>query len=291
MVDSADLGQVETSHPQHELLAPIELTINQALQKETSVSDAVAELTSSQQWSKEDLTLDDYAYLLFSIFLSKIMAIPRESAYRESLTELLREIQAQPSPDGEEDPEFWTELPSFWLQISEITNAEGLYETIGEPLPWERKMSVSQWANLHSFIAEWRASEPGASESSASGSYFTALILLRHVLETPRKRQTLAQNLPAIAAWMNSKAGAHLRANCERNEALDPRDSTRPRVAGPEEPELYDGPDSWNEDRWDFWMTRLGELSNDGELGPDACGSAREAKERMEVLKRHAAES
>ncbi|KAH8170239.1 hypothetical protein LIA77_10783 [Sarocladium implicatum] len=293
MEATVDLNQVALSNAQYGILSPIEVKVNQALQGAVPLDHAAAELTDPQRWVELGMDVMDYSYLLFSVFLSKAMAIPASSSYQATLMDFLRAIQQRSTPPEaeQEEPEIWARMPDFWMQVSEISNAKGLFENENDSRPASQKMSVTQWANLHSFIANWYASIAAANpQDPSSGKYLKALQLFRHVLETPRRPQTVAQNLPAVAAWILSSAGPGLRRNCQLNRGLDARDFTRPtRRDGrggseEEEPELYNGPDSWNEDRWDFWVRRLRELQGQEELGLEACDAARLAVERMETL-------
>lgn len=288
------LSQVAQSNAQYEILAPIEVKVNQALRDELSLEEAAAELTDPEQWARLNMELMDYSYLLFSVCLSKAMAIPASSFYQARLMGLLRAIQRRPTPPEakEEEPEIWAKMPDFWMQVSEISNRKGLFENDGESEPASQKMSPSEWANLHSFIANWQASNANAgSEETSPGTYFQALQLFRHVLEMPRKDQTIARNLPAVAAWILSSAGPGLRLTCQRNLGLGDREFTRSAPwqdhrggSGLDASELYRGPDTWNQERWNFWATRLQEMQGQQELGPEACGAARLALERMERM-------
>lgn len=291
MEASVDLHQVARSNAQYSVLAPIENTINQTLREELSLDQAAIALTNSQRWADLNMEVMDYSYLLFSVCLSKALAIPASSLYQARLMDLLRAIQQRPTPPEamEEEPEIWARMPDFWMQVSELSNAKGLLETECATKPASQKMSVSEWANLHSFIANWHAGIANANPGDpSSGKYLKALQLFRHVLETPRRPQTVAQNLPAVAAWIVSSAGPGIRLNCQRKRGLGPRDFTRPQKGrGGDDvkiDEFYTGPDTWNLDRWDFWVKRLKELQGQSELGPEACGAAQQALERMKML-------
>lgn len=285
MAEALALGHADPSSGQYSWLAPIHDLLNKTLQGELSEDEAAAALTNPAQWEDDDdLPLEDYTDLLFGVCLDKAMAIPPKHPCQERLLKVLRAIQSRPPPPGEH-VDYWNSLPTFVAQLSEAFNAEGLLETTGDPLPWEKKMSVEQWRNIHSFLAAWYTSLPDEKQASF-GYYHKALLLLRHVLEEPRKLEALDQNLPAVATWM-SGAGSQLYENCRRNQALDPRDATRLRHAS-NESELYKGPDNWNEDRWDFWMGRLRELGEDENLEAEARQATQDAHRTMQQLKSQA---
>jgi hypothetical protein len=269
-----DFGDLPTSDSgQGQWLRPIHDTLNTTLHGDISAEDAASILTSPSQWSDDpDLTLEDYAYLLFGACVDKALKVPPGHPSQQRLIRLLQCIQAAPAPpDAEPEDGYWDLLPSFLLQISEAYNAEGLFESQHEPDTWDKRMSKEEWRNLHGFLAVWNESQ---AEEDKSSFHHKVLVLLRHVLETPRKTQTLNQNFPALSVCILITA-RQLWVKCQASEELEPRNETRLRHS--QEVELYNGPDAWTVDRWNFWVERLGQLKLAGGLDEDAREAARQA--------------
>lgn len=275
MSDGAtDREQAGQEAVQHALLARINDTLDKALQDATAIDEAAAILTNPSLWS--DILLDDYAYLLFGVCLDKALKVEPRHPNQRHLVALLDSLRARPPPAGEQG-DYWASLPTFFSQVAELLNTEGLLESPGDRLPWQRRMAVSEWRNLHGFLAAYYTSLPEGEQASFR-YYHQTLLLLRHVLETPRKTQTQNENLPAVAAWTTT-AGSQLHGLCQREQALLPRDTTRLRYV--DEQELYAGPDNWNMERWAFWRGRLEELGRDETLTPEGREAALMAREEM----------
>lgn len=276
--EATDNEQAAQESIQDATLASLDDTLDKALRGEMAIDEAAATLTDPSRWS--DIPLDDYAYLLFGVCLDKALKVESQHPNQRRLVTLLDSLQERPAPAGEQG-EYWASLPTIFTQVAELLNTEGLLESPGDRLPWQRRMTVSEWRNLHGFLATYYTNLPEG-EQASFGYYHQALLLLRHVLETPRKTQTLNENLPAIAAWI-STAGSQLHGLCQREQALLPRDTTRLRYV--DEQELYAGPDNWNMDRWAFWRGRLEDLGRDESLTPEGREAALLALKEMRQTK------
>ncbi|KAI1075036.1 hypothetical protein F5B20DRAFT_561569 [Whalleya microplaca] len=202
--------------------------------------------------------LHAYTNLLFSVFLGKALEIPPGHAMQQRLIDLLFEITKQPDPAGEEDP-YWCNLPSFMGQWGEMFNTQD----IERPTLLHHQLDSIEWRNMHGFLAAWLSALADKGKDGASFRYFfTALIMLRKILEVPRSLGSLNHNIPATAAYIII-AGKRLKEYCRRNQSLLFNDKTI-RDRGDEI--FYNGPDNWNGDRWDCWAMRFQQCAADEKL-------------------------
>jgi hypothetical protein len=178
MADEAtDHEQAGQEAIQHALLARINDALDKALQDEMAIDEAAAILTSPSRCS--DIPLDDYAYLLFGVCLNKALKVEPLQPSQQRLVTLLDSLRERPTP-AEEQGDYWASLPTFFSQVAGLLNTEGLLESPGDRLPWQRRMAVSEWRNLHGFLAAYYTSLPEG-EQESFGYYHQALLLLRHV--------------------------------------------------------------------------------------------------------------